>query len=98
LVERKPKNPSARDEAAAATRVLNARQATAAETQRLKFEAEKRDYAANMRVFEDGQKAYVAAVDRHQAEVKAAAEAYRKWEADVAACKSGDIARCTPSP
>ncbi len=87
---------AAREEAAAATRAANARQAAQAEAQRLRFEAEKRDFDAKMRAYQDGQKAYAAAVARHQAEVQAAADARKKWEEDVAACQGGDVARCAP--
>ncbi|RJF94035.1 hypothetical protein [Sphingomonas cavernae] len=75
---------------------LNSEQLRAAEAQRQKFDAERRAYQEQQRAYENQQQAYLTAKAKHEAEVRAAEDARRKWEADVAACKAGDHSRCAP--
>lgn len=81
----------------AALRTLNASQLEASESERRKIQADKAEFATRQAAYEEGQRAYAAAVARHQAEVKAAENAREKWKADVAACTAGDYSRCSPS-
>lgn len=97
----------AREQAEAdALRAANAREAGAADAQRREIEAQKaryqaaqQDYEAKQRTFEERQRAFIEAKARHDAQVRASEDAYKQWEADVAACKSGNRSRCAkPSP
>lgn len=82
--------------AAEDVRALNAKQAEMAANQVRENAEAKRVFEEKQRVYEERQRAFAAAEARYQAEVRAAAEARRQWEADVAACQSGDISRCAP--
>jgi hypothetical protein len=82
--------------AAEDVRALNARQAEMAANQVRENAEAKRIFDEKQRVYEERQRAFTAAEARYQAEVRAAAEARRRWEADVLACQSGDISRCAP--
>ncbi|PQM27466.1 hypothetical protein CVO77_02410 [Sphingopyxis lindanitolerans] len=79
-------------------RALNAEQAERAAAQLRQIEAEQRAAADRQRAYEAQQRTYSSEMERYRAAVQAAADAKRKWEADVAACQAGDYSRCASQP
>ncbi|MBU1374526.1 MAG: hypothetical protein KKB47_24715 [Alphaproteobacteria bacterium] len=88
-------------EADTALRSLNGAQVQAASAALQKQEADQRTYQeqqkaylANQQAYQEQQRAYRAAKADHEAATKAADDARKKWQADVAACAGGDRTRC----